>query len=224
MNRRGFLRFYGLLASAALLGCQGKPAEELPIYWEAPSFELLDQRGDTVRTADLEGRIWVASFVFTHCIDVCPLISARMASLRDELRAQGVLGRQVRLVSFSVDPARDTPPVLAEYAERFGAGTPREWAFLTGTPPEAVHRLVQEGFHLTAMPMPSTPDDSASGYQIAHAPRLVLVDRAGQVRGTYDVTEAEALERLRADLRYLLDRPSGRAGDENDRPPKGEAI
>ena len=211
-----------MLASAALLGCVEEPGEDLPIYWDAPSFALVDQRGDILRTADLEGRIWVASFVFTHCVDVCPLISARMASLQEELRAEGLLGRQVRLVSFSVDPARDTPPVLAAYAARFGTGTPKEWAFLTGNPPEAVHRLVQEGFHLTAMPMPAAPNDSAPGYQIAHAPRLVLVDREGRVRGTYDVSEAGTLERLRADLRFLLDRPSGRAGEANHRPPKGD--
>lgn len=199
-----FLPLHGVLASAALLGCQAEPAQDLPIYWDAPSFALVDQSGDTLRMADLEGRIWVASFVFTHCADVCPLITAQMAALRDSLRDEGLLGEEVRLVSFTVDPARDTPAVLAAYAARYGGSPPSEWAFLTGSPPETTWRMIQTGFRLTAMPMAGRPHPTL-GYQVAHSPRLVLVDREGRVRGTYETTEAGALDSLRADLGRVLE-------------------
>lgn len=71
-----------LLFGVALVGCSQTDAK-LPVYWEAPEFTLLNQLGDTVVTADLRGTPWVASFVFTSCTDVCPLITRRMAVLRD---------------------------------------------------------------------------------------------------------------------------------------------
>jgi protein SCO1/2 len=176
----------------------------LPVYWPAPEFALVDQDGDTVRRADLGGKVWLASFIFTHCTDFCPRVTQEMARLRDTLRAQGLLARKVWLVSFSVDPARDTPEVLRAYAAKFGASPASEWAFLTGTPPERVLRMIEEGFHLTARPMPVGPADTVAGYQVMHAIRIALIDQQGQVRGTYQATEFEAMETLRADLSRLI--------------------
>ena len=175
-----------------------------PVYWPAPEFALVDQDGDTLRDVDLQGRVWLASFIFTHCTDFCPRVTQEMARLRDWLRAQGLLGRKVRLVSFSVDPARDTPEVLRAYAAQFGGSPAPDWAFLTGTPPSRVLRMIEQGFHLTARPMPAGPADTIAGYQVMHAVRIALVDGQGQVRGTYQATEAEAMETLRADLRSLV--------------------
>lgn len=177
---------------------------ELPVYWEAPEFTLVNQLGDTVRTRDLRGTVWVASFIFTNCTGVCPLITAKMALLRDSLDSTGLLGGEVRLVSVSVDPARDTPDVLRRYAERFGGSPPAQWAFLTGTPPEAVRRLIQQGFHVSAV-FDEAQADPAANYQVQHTPRIMLVDREGQVRGTYDATDADALHRVRGDLGALVE-------------------
>lgn len=176
----------------------------LPVYWLAPEFALVDQEGDTVRRADLSEKVWLASFIFTHCTDFCPRVTQEMARLRDSLRTQGLLGRTVRLVSFSVDPARDTPNVLRAYAANFGASPASEWAFLMGTPPEPVLRMIEEGFHLTAPVMPAGPADTVSGYQMMHSLRVALIDQQGRVRGTYQATEFEAMEALRADLRRLI--------------------
>jgi protein SCO1/2 len=176
----------------------------LPVYWPAPEFALVDQDGDTVRRADLEGKVWLASFIFSHCTDFCPRVTQEMARLRDSLRAQGLLGRKVRLVSFSVDPARDGPEVLRTYAAKFGASPAPEWAFLTGTPPERVLRMIEEGFHLTARLMPAGPADTIAGYQVMHSVRIALIDRQGRVRGTYQATETAAMETLWADLRRLI--------------------
>ncbi|MGH7537525.1 MAG: SCO family protein [Gemmatimonadales bacterium] len=176
----------------------------LPVYWPAPEFALIDQDGDTVRGTDLRGTVWLASFIFTHCTDFCPRVTQEMARLRDSLRAQGLLGRVVRLVSFSVDPARDTPEVLRTYAAKFGGSPPLDWAFLTGSPPDRVLEMIEEGFHLTARLMPAEPTDTIAGYQVMHSLRIALVDRDGRVRGTYQATEFEAMETLRADLRRLV--------------------
>lgn len=194
-----------LAAAPAVLGsaCGGQGGgEELPVLWEAPDFALVDQTGDTLRTADLEGTAWVAHFFFTSCEGVCPMTTSRMQGLRDSLSADGLLGREVRLVSISVDPARDTVAALREYAARFGGAPPSEWAFLTGSSPEAVHRLLQQGFKVTASP-PSA-SDTATHYQVNHSPRLELVDPEGRVRGTYDATDPGAIDSLRADLEGIL--------------------
>ena len=176
----------------------------LPVYWPSPEFALVDQDGDTVRRADFGGMVWLASFIFTHCTDFCPRVTQEMEALRDSLRAQRLLGRRVRLVSFSVDPARDTPELLHAYAAKFGASPASEWAFLTGTPPDRVLRMIEEGFHLTARLMPAGPADTLAGYQVMHAIRIALIDQQGRVRGTYQATEIEAIQRLRADLHRLV--------------------
>ena len=186
-----------------------RPTRELPVYWNAPEFTLVDQQGDTVRTADLEGTPWVASFVFTHCTSVCPVITHKMAALGDSLEAEGLLGAGARLVSFSVDPARDTPAVLREYAAGFGSRGPEHWMFLTGTPPEAVREMIQTGFKLTASAPPGH-DHGGGEYQVMHSPRVVLVDAQGQVRGLYDTTEPDAMRQVRDDLQALVSRSSAR--------------
>ena len=176
----------------------------LPVYWPAPAFALVDQDGDTLRSVDLQGKVWLASFIFTHCTDFCPRVTQEMARLRDSLRAQGLLGRTVRLVSFSVDPARDTPDALRAYAARFGGSPAPEWAFLTGSPPERVLRTIEQGFHLTARLMLAGPADTIAGYQVMHSVRIAIIDRQGRVRGTYQATETAAMETLRADVRRLV--------------------
>src|SRR5262245_44198000 len=109
---------------------------------EVTDFALTERTGATVQRADLLGKVWVAAFGFTRCTGPCPQVSGTMARLQAELAGQP----DVRLVSFSVDPDHDTPEVLRQYAERFGAD-PQRWLFLTG-PRDDLYRLIQESFHL----------------------------------------------------------------------------
>lgn len=203
------LRFLRILAVAGALALTGSACgapddgEALAVLWQAPDFELVDQTGDTLRTADLEGTAWVAHFFFTSCEGVCPLTTSRMAGLRDRLAADGRLGDEVRLVSVSVDPARDTVAAIRDYADRHGGSPPSEWAFLTGSPPDAVREMIETGFRVTATHDP-TPADTVTNYQVGHSPRLQLVDAQGRVRATYDATEPDAMDRLRSDLEGLL--------------------
>lgn len=199
-----------ILFLAALIGAWrltgGGSGGDLPTYWEAPDFALIDQNRDTLRAGDLRGTPWIASFVFTNCESVCPLITRRMAELRDRLDREGLLGREVRLVSFTVDPERDTPEVLRRYARDFGASPPGEWAFLTSASGAEMRRMIQNGFRVSAVhpdvrdPEPDSGDADGEAYQIAHSPHVLLLDETAVVRGIYDATEPDALDEVVRDL------------------------
>jgi protein SCO1/2 len=102
----------------------------------------------------------------------------------------------VHLVSFSVDPEKDTPEVLRRYAERLQA-EPGRWDFLTG-PKSAIYKLSHDGFKL------AMSDGSDEQGLPVHSTRIVLVDRHGQIRGYYDAIEPEAVTKLLADTNHLL--------------------
>jgi len=126
----------------------------LPVYGSIPNFALIDQSGHPVRRGDLEGKVWIANFIFTNCPDECPLMTVEMAQMQSELAHMA----DFRLVSISVDPDRDTPAVLSEYAERFNAD-PGRWLFLTGDK-RAIYRLAAEGFRLGIVD-PAEPSHSS---------------------------------------------------------------
>jgi protein SCO1/2 len=167
--------------------------EPPPVISRLPAFALVDSGGRPVTADDLRGRPWVADFIFTRCAGACPAMTARMAALRREA-PDGV-----RFVSLTVDPAHDTPEVLDRYARAVGAG--EDWLFLTGTQ-EALYRLAIEGFKLGVEEVPPARQTPGDG-PFLHSSHFVLVDGQGRVRGYYDSTEAEALERLRRDLAAL---------------------
>jgi cytochrome oxidase Cu insertion factor (SCO1/SenC/PrrC family) len=91
--------------------------EVLGTYGEVPDFALTERSGRPVTRADLHGKVWLATFIYTQCTETCPLQSARVARLQTEFAAEPDLV----FVSITVDPARDTPAALAVYAERYGA-------------------------------------------------------------------------------------------------------
>jgi len=102
----------------------------------------------------------------------------------------------VHLVSFSVDPEKDTPAVLRSYAERLQA-EPGRWDFLTGAK-SAIYKLSHDGFKLAV-----SDGSDAQGIPV-HSTRMVLVDRHGQIRGYYDAAEPETITKLVADTNHLL--------------------
>ncbi|MEO8605569.1 MAG: SCO family protein [bacterium] len=165
-----------------------------PVLGQAPVFALTERSGRAVSRADLDGQPWVADFIFTRCTGMCPALSARMAEIRKRATAAGLRGR---FVSFSVDPTHDTPAVLQEYAQRFGAAD--DWLFLTG-PRDALYALIGDGFHLSVAER--SPDTAAAdgGELITHSDRLILVDSAGQIRGYYHGADAEGVPVLLRDL------------------------
>ena len=163
---------------------------DLAVHRQVPDFSLIDQRGATIALSDLHGKIWVADFIFTRCVAACPLMTDKMKKLQEEFAESGVY-----FVSFSVDPEYDTPDVLFRYANRFGVDGNR-WFFLSGEK-RAIYHLTQEGFGLAIGQQES---------EILHSARFVLVDRRGHIRGYYDSNEDEALQKLRRDMKHLMER------------------
>ena len=160
-------------------------------YGSVPSFELVNQNGQPFGSAHLLGKIWIADFIFTTCPGPCPMISSRMSELQTPLEKT-----DVHLVSFTVDPDKDTPKVLRGYAEKLQA-QPTRWDFLTGQKP-VIYKLSRDGFKL------AVSDGSAETGTPVHSTRMILVDRHGDIRGYYDATEADAMTKLLADTNHLL--------------------
>jgi protein SCO1/2 len=181
------MRRLSLLLLVALAGCT-KP--NVPVYSTVPDFTLTERSNRMITRKDLDGKIWVADFIFTHCGGICPAMSANMENL------QARLPKEVMLVSFTVDPQNDTPAVLTEYAKRYHAD-PERWLFLTGNL-DAIQKLSIEGFKLGM--------DTTFGTEIepiTHSSRFVLVDREGRIRGYYGMDDADTLDRIVADASRL---------------------
>jgi cytochrome oxidase Cu insertion factor (SCO1/SenC/PrrC family) len=170
---------FSLIACVFLLlvlaGCNSTPT--LDDFGPVGDFRLTERSGRTVTQADLHGKIWIASFVFTRCTGPCPQVTGTMAKLQSE-----VSGRDVFLVSFTVDPDRDQLDDLREYANHFAADKDR-WLFLTG-PKDVIDPLSEKGFGLGLRR--NTGEDVKPGQEITHSTRLTLVDRHGHKRGFPD--------------------------------------
>lgn len=175
-----------VLGVLLLTGCAGKPP--LPSFGVVPNFTLTDQTGAAFNSAAaLDKKVWVADFVFTNCPGPCPRMSSQMHQVQSALAGES----GVRFVSFTVDPARDTPPVLAAYAQHFEA-IPGKWFFLTGATPD-LNRMSRGVFMLGDV------DGS-----LQHSTRFALIDRLSRIRGYYQSSERDAIPNLIADARRLL--------------------
>ncbi len=159
--------------------------------YDAPSFALTAQSGESFESSALAGKVWVVHFFFTSCPSVCPVLTAKMQRLQADLA--GLSG--FHLVSFSVDPETDTPEVLTEYAQRHNADL-RNWTFLTGET-EAIREAVVEGLRV------GIGERDARG-DIRHGNYFVLVDQEGKVRGYYRPDD-ESQAQLREHVRELLE-------------------
>lgn len=163
--------------------------EPLADFGVVPSFRLTDQRGQPFGARELQGKVWIANFMFTSCPSSCPRLTRHMA------RVQGALGRSrrdVRLVSFSVDPAVDTPERLRAYGVRYGQD-PSVWTMLTG-PNGAVQDISIRGFNL-ALEAPSYEGPRPANYNILHGEHIMLIDRRMHIRG-YFRADADGLNRV----------------------------
>jgi protein SCO1/2 len=178
-------------------GWQDKPLQGLKAFGAVPEFLLTERAGRWISLSDLTGNIWIVNFIYTNCPDTCPIQSAQMKQLQDDFTSE----KELRLVSITVDPERDTPEVLTKYAARFGAD-PARWFFLTGEK-EAIYKLAQGGFRLGAVEIPHEKRPE-SGATHTHSPRFVLVDREAEIRGYSVSTDPEDMKRLRDDLKKVL--------------------
>jgi protein SCO1/2 len=155
---------------------------------------LQDHPGRSASQQLFAGKVSVVDFIFTSCPDTCPLHTQQMAELRRRLPADPAL----TFVSFSVDPATDTPDRLREFAERHKALQPN-WHFLTGEIGE-IKRVVVAGFKQAMEAVPASEGKPAN---VLHGTHFVIVDRSGEVRGFYR-SEADAIEPLTTAVKALL--------------------
>jgi protein SCO1/2 len=161
-------------------------------------FALTDHTGQPFGSAQLRGNVWIASFIFTRCPTVCPKVLAQTKQLQDQL-SKLPAGKDIRLVSISVDPYHDTPTVLAETAKLWEAD--ERWRFLTGAK-DGVWSLIRspDGFRDYV-----GDADAGNAMRVAHSSRFVLVDRKHRIRGFYDALDEEKRAELLRDVKRLLD-------------------
>ena len=193
----GMLLFLALSSAkreaAPVITAQGSDnGAELPVLFDLPVFKLLDQDGHDFTDEQLRGKPFVASFVFTHCAGPCPMMFGRMAAMQ-----RNVPNPNIKLVTFTVDPERDTPEVLKKKAAELGAEEGR-WYFLTGDK-DSVHKLLKD----MLMPTPGPDDDP-----LMHTTQFYLFDASGKCRGRYTSTVADEMKQLAADAERLAGKTS----------------
>jgi protein SCO1/2 len=176
-----------------VLGCQPQPA--LDVFGRLPSFTLRDQTDAAFSSEQLIGRVAAIDFIYTHCTDACPVLSANFAQAQRKLADEKLLGTKVMLVSLSVDPVHDTPSVLAEYGQRFKAD-PQGWKFLTGDW-EDVYDVVSGLKVAVKPPRPALDAPAPGGTELTHSTRVVLVDGQGQVRAYLDGQDEDLVAAIR---------------------------
>jgi protein SCO1/2 len=172
----GWIAAFALSAAAAWppdAGCHDTRSEQrLPKIGPAPEFTLTNQDGKRIALKDLRGRVLAITFVFASCTDTCPLLTATMTGLQEQLGAD--FGPRVYFVSITVDPERDTPDVLKRYAQKHRVNF-AGWAFLTGTPAEIREVASRYGIYYRKTPLGD----------VDHTFLTSIVDQTGTLRVQY---------------------------------------
>jgi cytochrome oxidase Cu insertion factor (SCO1/SenC/PrrC family) len=175
---------------------QSQSESPLPMLGQVQDFALIDQSGEPFTRAQLDGKIWIATFIFTRCGLTCPAQTAEFTRLQNYLRKLAILD-EVNLVTFTVDPEFDTPSVLLKYGK--GANADFEnWHFLTGDRNE-LWELSKGSFKL---PVEESKDDSQG--LITHSQLFALVDTQANIRGFYAGLSFDKNQKLRANIKRLM--------------------
>jgi protein SCO1/2 len=184
------LRALTILASLILPAYAGGDGQ-LPVIGPAPGFSLTSQDSKPVSLADLRGKVVAVNFIYTQCPDICPMLTQKMVDVQEALGTD--FGKKVAFVSITLDPEHDTPEVLKDYAQFWGA-KPEGWSFLTGSP-EAVRDVTRRYGVFFAKKQDGSVD---------HTQLTSLVDAAGQMRVQYLGARFDP-EEFRRDLMSLVD-------------------
>lgn len=179
----GFLLFFALFALAFLLwlvaAARNFGEAQLPVIGPVENFALTNQDGKATSLAAFSNRVWVADIIFTRCAGPCPRMTGQMRSLQTLLPADS----GARLVTLTTDPDYDSPAVLENYAQRFGADFNR-WTFLTGTKAE-IAALASDSLKLSAVPIKAEERRNDADLFI-HTTIFVLVDKHARLRGSFE--------------------------------------
>ncbi|HEX6594189.1 MAG TPA: SCO family protein [Bacillota bacterium] len=181
-----------LITVLLLAGCN-KEKIETNMSETVADFEFTTQDGETLSLDDLKGDYWLTDFIFTNCETVCLPMTSNMKELQDKLKEEDI---DFQLVSFSVDPDYDTPEVLREYAEEYGADTD-SWTFLTGYDFETIEELSIKSFRNLVAPAPEGDD------QVTHGTGFFLVNPEGEIIKKYDGVDSGGIDYIFRDLKKV---------------------
>ena len=197
-------RYVLIMFVCATAGCSKKPETPLPIYSERElqgtdtiyhtigEFSFLDQDSAVITNRTFDGKIYVADFFFTSCRTICPIMKTQMLRVYDSIQDYN----DVALISHTIDPEYDTVGLLHDFADRLGVKSDK-WHFATGQPKEEVYKLAQVSYFSTAM------EDKSEADGFIHSGAFLLIDKHRRIRGKYDGTKEEDVNRLLTDIRRL---------------------
>ena len=161
-------------------------------YHTIADFSFTNQNGKTITQKDYEGKIYVADFFFTTCGSICPIMTTNMVDVQKAFANNP----QVMLLSHTVFPETDSVPALKSYAVKKGVND-QKWNLVTGDK-KAIYTMARKSYLAVKLGKPSEL------YDMVHTENFVLVDTRRRVRGFYDGTKKEEMQRLIADINWLL--------------------
>jgi protein SCO1/2 len=163
------------------------------VYHTIAAFSFVNQLGDTLTNSDVAGKVYVADFFFTSCPTICPVMKKEMLRVYEKFKSNP----NFMILSHSIDPTHDTPEVLKDYAGKLGIEDASTWNFLTGDQ-EKIFEIGQTSYLTTAMADQMEP----GGF--LHSGAFLLIDQQGRIRGVYDGTKSDQVDRLLNDIPKIL--------------------
>ena len=161
------------------------------VYHSIAHFEFVDQDNDIITNDTFKDKIYVADFFFTSCRTICPIMKTQMKRLYDTIQGK----QDVLILSHTIDPEYDTVALLHDFAERLGVES-KKWHFVTGAK-DSIYKIAQTSYFATAMEDKTEPDG------FIHSGAFLLIDKLGRIRGKYDGTKEEEVNRLIGDIERL---------------------
>ncbi|WP_186758427.1 SCO family protein [Echinicola salinicaeni] len=163
------------------------------VYHTIAPFSFTDQQGNTITNEEVKGKVYVADFFFTSCPTICPVMKSQMLRVYEKFKDNP----NFKILSHSIDPTYDTVEVLKDYAERLGIEDARTWHFLTGDQ-ERIFEIGQTSYLATAM------EDKNEPGGFLHSGAFILIDQEGHIRGVYDGTKGDQVDKLIKDIPKIL--------------------
>ncbi|MDM5208110.1 MULTISPECIES: SCO family protein [Cytobacillus] len=176
-----------------ILAACGQSGIENALNYDVEDFNYTNQDNQAVGLSDLEGKVWIADFIFTSCETVCPPMTYNMSQLQDKVKEEGI--ENVEFVSFSVDPTVDSPEALKDFANNYEIDF-SNWHFLTGYTQEEIESFAVDSFK-SLVKKPKNDD------QVIHQTSIYLVDQNGVVMKDYDGVSDVPYEEIIADIKKI---------------------
>ena len=182
-----------LVITTLIITSCGQKEIENAVDWPVKDFSATNQDNKPFGLEDLKGKVWISDFIFTSCVDVCPPMTSNLVKLQKMVNDEDL--KNVEFVSFSVDPAVDTPEVLTRYAEQFQVNF-QNWDFLTGYSQEYIENFALKNYKALV----KKPQE---GNQVIHGTSLYLVDQEGHIKKSYDGYKDVPFDEIIHDMKAL---------------------